>query len=97
MFGAIYGDVIGSYYEVHCTKDYNFELKEKYANDCKMILRGDSDLIDFIDNYPSELSGGMRQRIALIRTIATKPNILLGVGKNNLNIEELSILDKIIE
>ena len=24
MFGAIYGDVIGSYYEVHCTKDYNF-------------------------------------------------------------------------
>ena len=31
MFGAIYGDVIGSYYEVHCTKDYNFELKEKYG------------------------------------------------------------------
>ena len=29
--------------------DYNFELKEKYANDCKMILRGDSDLIDFIE------------------------------------------------
>ena len=27
----------------------------------------------------------------------TKPNIFLGVGKNNLNIEELSILDKIIE
>ena len=24
MRGAIYGDVIGSYYEVHCTKDYNF-------------------------------------------------------------------------
>lgn len=35
------------------------------------------DLIDFINNYPNELSGGMRQRIALIRTIATKPNILL--------------------
>lgn len=26
MLGAIYGDVIGSYYEVHCTKDYSFEL-----------------------------------------------------------------------
>ena len=26
MFGAIYGDIIGSYYEVHCTKDYDFRL-----------------------------------------------------------------------
>ena len=24
MFGAIYGDIIGSYYETHCTRDYNF-------------------------------------------------------------------------
>lgn len=34
-------------------------------------------LNDFIDNYPQELSGGMRQRIALIRTLATNPSILL--------------------
>ena len=34
-------------------------------------------LKDFIYSYPDDLSGGMRQRCALIRTLATKPNLLL--------------------
>lgn len=34
-------------------------------------------LKDFINQYPSSLSGGMKQRCALIRTLATKPDILL--------------------
>lgn len=47
MLGAVYGDIIGSYYEVHCTKDYNFELHREsvFTDDsvmtaavCKAIL-----------------------------------------------------------
>ena len=34
-------------------------------------------LEDFINQYPDSLSGGMRQRCALIRTLAIKPDILL--------------------
>lgn len=34
-------------------------------------------LYDFKDKYPNQLSGGMRQRAALIRTLATNPDILL--------------------
>ena len=34
-------------------------------------------LIDFVESYPDNLSGGMRQRVALIRTLSTNPNLLL--------------------
>ena len=34
-------------------------------------------LSEFMDSYPSSLSGGMRQRVALIRTLALRPDILL--------------------
>lgn len=32
---------------------------------------------DFLNRYPSELSGGMRQRAALVRTLALRPQLLL--------------------
>lgn len=34
-------------------------------------------LWEFRDKYPNQLSGGMRQRVALIRTLALRPSILL--------------------
>ena len=46
-------------------KEYVLELLKKY------------NLYEFKDKYPSELSAGMRQRVALIRTLAVKPKILL--------------------
>lgn len=44
-----------------------------YAND----LLKTYGLSEFKNKYPSQLSGGMRQRVALIRTLATRPDILL--------------------
>ena len=46
-------------------KKYVIELLKKYG------------LYEFKDKYPNQLSGGMRQRVALIRTLAIKPKILL--------------------
>lgn len=34
-------------------------------------------LIDFVNYYPDELSGGMRQKVALIRTLSLNPEVLL--------------------
>lgn len=46
-------------------KDYVINLLKTYG------------LEEFMNEYPTRLSGGMRQRTALIRTLATKPDILL--------------------
>ncbi len=56
--------------------EINHELTEEKKQ--KVIeLLSTYGLKDFINSYPDELSGGMRQRVALIRTLATDPDILL--------------------
>lgn len=47
------------------SEEYAIGLLEKYG------------LKEFLNKYPNNLSGGMRQRVALIRTLAIKPKLLL--------------------
>jgi len=74
-------------------KDHLFEWRTIYQNVLLGLeIRGTLDrehkervlsllktygLYDFKDKYPNQLSGGMRQRAALIRTLAVDPEILL--------------------
>lgn len=50
-----------------------FENKRKYA----LSLLEKYGLIEFKNFYPNQLSGGMRQRASLIRTLALNPKLLL--------------------
>lgn len=51
----------------------NSSQNKEYAK----LLLSKYGLKDYINRYPTELSGGMRQRVALIRTLVLKPKILL--------------------
>ncbi len=53
------------------------KIKKPEAYDRVEHLLDSYGLKDFRDSYPNQLSGGMRQRAALIRTLALSPDILL--------------------
>ncbi|OOM78228.1 ABC transporter ATP-binding protein [Clostridium sp. BL-8] len=55
------------------------KIKKKLTDEAKSRVNELLDaygLLRFKNHYPSELSGGMRQRVALIRTLALNPEIL---------------------
>lgn len=67
------------------------EVEERVVKTLEMVS-----LVDAIDKMPSELSGGMRKRIALARSIITEPKLMLydepTTGLDPLTTKEISEL-----
>jgi phospholipid/cholesterol/gamma-HCH transport system ATP-binding protein len=58
-------------------KRHSKNLTEKEVEDATIEALDSVGLVEAIDKMPSELSGGMRKRIGLARTLILKPDIIL--------------------
>lgn len=74
-------DLLFPYRNVYRNVILGLEIKKEHKNvsllkEVDRLLKTYG-LDEFRDYYPNQLSGGMRQRVALIRTLAINPEILL--------------------
>jgi phospholipid/cholesterol/gamma-HCH transport system ATP-binding protein len=74
----------------------NFELEQKEIDERVHFVLESVSLIEAIDKMPSELSGGMKKRIGLARSIITKPKLMLydepTTGLDPITSKEISVL-----
>lgn len=74
----------------------NFNLDQKEIDERVHFVLEAVSLLEAVDKMPSELSGGMRKRIGLARSIITKPQLMLydepTTGLDPITSKEISVL-----
>ena len=74
----------------------NFDLDRKEIDERVQFVLEAVSLLEAIDKMPSELSGGMKKRIGLARSIITKPRLMLydepTTGLDPITAKEISVL-----
>jgi phospholipid/cholesterol/gamma-HCH transport system ATP-binding protein len=74
----------------------NFDLEQKEIDERVHFVLEAVSLLEAIDKMPSELSGGMKKRIGLARSIITKPKLMFydepTTGLDPITAKEISVL-----